>query len=110
MFKQKVSGMFFRNVKAMHMYINRNLCVKINNCERMIFFKSNVRVLQGDSISPQFFNLYISAFKAFLGVDDDTPKLVSTPINCLIYADDLVLMSRSQSGLQILLDRLGKYC
>ena len=67
-------------------------------------------MLQGDIISPQFFNLYISTLKAFLGVDDDTPKLVSTPINCLIYADDLVLMSRSQSRLQILLDRLGKYC
>ena len=67
-------------------------------------------MLQGDNISPQFFNLYISDLKAFLGVDDDTPKLVSTPINCLMYADDLVLMSRSESGLQILLNRLGEYC
>ena len=57
-----------------------------------------------------FFNLYISDLKAFLGVDNDTPKLVSTPINCLMYADDLVLMSRSELGLQILLNRLGKYC
>ena len=63
------------------MYINNNICVKIDNCERTIFFKSNVGVLQGDNISPQFFNLYISDLKAFLGVDDDTPKLVSTPIN-----------------------------
>ena len=39
MFKQNVSGMFFRNVKAMHMYINNNLCVKINNCERTIFLR-----------------------------------------------------------------------
>ena len=45
-----------------------------------------------------------------LDSDDDTPKLVSTPINCLMYADDLVLMSRSESGLQILLNRLGEYC
>ena len=67
-------------------------------------------MLQGDNISPQFFNLYISDLKAFLGVDDDTPKLVSTPINCLMYADDLVLLSRSESGLQILLNRLGEYC
>ena len=67
-------------------------------------------MLQGDNISPQFFNLYISDLKAFLGVDDDTPKLVSTPINCLMYAVDLVLMSRSESGLQILLNRLGEYC
>ena len=59
MFKQNISGMFFRNVKAMHMYINNNLCVKINNCERTILFKSNVGVLQGDNISPQFFLTFI---------------------------------------------------
>ena len=55
---QNVSGMFFRIVKEM--YININICVKINNCEKTIFFKGNVGVLQGDNISPQFFNLYIS--------------------------------------------------
>ena len=27
-----------------------------------------------------------------------------------MYADDLVLMPRSESGLQILLNRLGEYC
>ena len=105
---QNVSGMFFRIVKAM--FINTNIYVKINNCKRPIFFKSNVSVLQGDNVSPRFFNLYISDLKAFLGVDNDTPKLVSTPINCLMYADDLVLMSRSELGLQILLNTLGKYC
>ena len=67
-------------------------------------------VLEGDINSPHFFNLYISDLKAFLGVDDDTPKLVSAPITCLMYADDLVLMSRSESGLQILLNKLGEYC
>ena len=34
---QNVSGMFFRIVKEM--YINNNICVKINNCERTIFLK-----------------------------------------------------------------------
>ena len=98
---QNVSGIFFRIVTAM--YINNNICVKINNCERTIF----LRVM---SECPQFFNHYISDLKAFLGVDNDTPKLVSTLINCLMYAYDLVLMSRSESGLQILLNSKGEYC
>ena len=34
---QNVSGMFFRIVKKM--YINNNICVKINNCERTIFLR-----------------------------------------------------------------------
>ena len=105
---QNVSGMFFKIVKAM--YINNNICVKINNCVRTSFLKSNVGVLQGDSLSPLLFNLYISDLKAFLGVDDDTPKLVNSRINCLMYEDDLILMSRSETGLQALLDRLGEYC
>ena len=67
-------------------------------------------MLQGDNISPQSFNLYISDLKSFLGEDDDTPKLDSTPIYCLMYAGDLVLMSRSESRLQIILNGLGEYC
>ena len=63
-----------------------------------------------NSLSPLLFNLYISDLKAFLGLDDDTPKLVNSRINCLMYADDLILMSRSETGLQALLDRLGEYC
>ena len=55
-------------------------------------------------------NLYISELKAFLGVDDDTPKLVNSRINCLMYADDLILTSRSETRLQALLDMLGEYC
>ena len=62
---QNVSGMFVRIVKEM--YINNNICVKINNCERTIFFKSNVGVFQGDNISPQFYNLYILDLKRFFG-------------------------------------------
>ena len=42
-------------------------------------------MLQGDSLSPLLFNLYISDSKAFRGVDDDKPNLVYSRINCLMY-------------------------
>ena len=32
------------------------------------------------------------------------------PINCLLYADDLVIFSRSANGLQTLLNKLESYC
>ena len=105
---QNVSGMFFKIVKAM--YVNNNMCEKINNCERTSFFKSNVGVLQEDSISPLLFNLYESDLKQYLGVDDDTPKLANSCFNCLMYVDELILISRSESGFQALLNRLGNYC
>ena len=43
-------------------------------------------------------------------MDDDTPKLVNSCSNCLMYANYLILISRSESGLQALLNRLGNYC
>ena len=41
---QNVSDMFFKIVQAM--YVNNNMCVKINNCERTSLFKSNVGVFK----------------------------------------------------------------
>ncbi|MCU7801522.1 MAG: hypothetical protein KZQ70_15665, partial [gamma proteobacterium symbiont of Lucinoma myriamae] len=31
-------------------------------------------------------------------------------ISCLMYADDIVLLSNSDTGLQILLDKLQRFC
>ena len=76
------------------MYINSNICVKISNCERTIFLRVMLECSK-EIILALNFNLYILDLKAFLWVDDDTSKLDSTPINCLMYADDLVLMSGS---------------
>ena len=34
----------------------------------------------------------------------------TSSVNCLMYADDLVLISRSEIGLQGLIDKLSQYC
>ena len=39
----------------------------------------------------------------------DAPKLCQIEVSCLLYADDLVLMSESQSGLQNALDTLESF-
>ena len=64
----------------------------------------------GGSINPLFFNLYVSDLRNYLGVDEDKPKLVSSNTNCLMYADDLILIFRSETGLWELLHKLDKYC
>lgn len=84
--------------------------MKVNNSERTKFFESNVGVLQEDNISPMLFNLYISDLKSFLGIDEDTPKLITSHINCLMYAVDFILLSRFETGLQALFNRLSEYC
>ena len=44
---------------------------------------------------------------------ENTPDpifLNNKPLNCLMYADDIILLSSTAKGLQTKLDILGKYC
>ncbi len=75
-------------------------------------FACTIGVKQGCPLSPLLFGLYIDALEPRIVAldDDDGPDLAGTPIKLLLYADDLVLMSRTQRGLQKQLDELGKFC
>ncbi|MES9993748.1 MAG: reverse transcriptase family protein [Candidatus Thiodiazotropha sp.] len=105
---QNVQGMFFNILRSM--YLDNNICIKINNKQRSNFFKSNVGVRQGDALSPILFNLFTSDLHDFLNIDCQSPLLDKTNVNCLMYADDLLLLSESEIGLQRLLDRVNDYC
>ena len=80
------------------------------NSHRSHFFTSNVGVRQGDAISQIIFNLYVSDFQSYTGFDTDAPLQDTYFVNFLMYADDLVLISRSEVGLQGLTDKLCGYC
>ena len=74
-------------------------------------FISNIGVKQGDTLSTILFNLYINDLPNIFSFDGNDPIVVGhTPINCLIYADDLVIMSMSAEGLQQCLNKLATYC
>ncbi len=65
-------------------------------------FACTISVKQGCPLSPLLFGLYIDALEPRIAVldDDDGPDLAGTLVKLLLYADDLVLMSRTQRGLQ----------
>ena len=86
------------------------LCVKTNQNELTNFFHSNIGVHQGDNLSPNLFKIFVNDFKGHLDSNCDPVRLNSTPLSCLFYADDLVLVSSSQKGLQMALDKLEMYC
>ena len=69
---------------------------------RTKFFKSNLGLKQGDTMSPRFFNLFIT--------DCDPPFLQGCAINVLLFADDLVQLSTTRDGLQRALLKLEAYC
>ena len=66
-------------------------------------------VLQGGIVSPKLFNLYLSNVGDYLdqkcGVTVD-----GTTFTHLLYADDLVLISETENGMQTLLKDVESYC
>jgi hypothetical protein len=73
-------------------------------------FTSDVGVRQGDNLSPTLFNLFVNDIPGIFDNSCDPVRLHSRSLNCLLYADDLVLLSHSTDGLQNALDRLDTYC
>ena len=70
---------------------------------------STFGVLQGGIISPKLFNIFLADMNEYL---DHTCgiSINDTTFTHLLYADDLVLVSESADGMQILLNNLEAYC
>ena len=66
---------------------------------------------QGCPMSSTLFNLYINDIPNIISCANCDPvKLDNQKINCLLYADDLVLLSETSQGLQQSLNTLYSYC
>ncbi len=92
------------------MYTASQCAVKIGN-QRTEFFPQGRGVRQGCSLSPTLFNIYINQLANIL---ERAPiqglTLHDTEIKCLLYADDLVLLSPTEEGLQDSLNLLEDFC
>ena len=74
-------------------------------------FTSNIGVKQGDTLSTILFNLYINDLPEIFNFDENHPITINnTKISCMIYADDLIIMSTSPNALQQCLNNLETYC
>ena len=103
-----VGGKTYDTIKSM--YLNNKCAVKIDE-NRTDYFPQKRGVMQGNCLSPTLFNIYINELAKTL---ENSPapglSLNNTEIKCLLYADDLVLLSNSKEGLQQLLDHLQQFC
>ncbi len=106
----KVQGNFLQTLR--NIYKNSRCSVKVGS-KLTQPFKCEKGVRQGDPLSPLLFNLYINGIFDSLreaGCDPVTLSNDSDPINALAYADDLVLISTSKTGLQKALYATAEYC
>ena len=66
-------------------------------------------VHQGSVLNLLLFNIFINDIGNTLLVDD-APVVYDTNVNHLLNADDLVLLSTSEEGLQRNIDKIHEYC
>ena len=107
--ENQIGGTFYDLIKDI--YSNTKCAIKLANC-RTPFFSYKRGVRQGCILSPLLFNIYINEIpKLFEQTLSDPLALPNgTAINSLLYADDLVILSRSKSGLQNCLNQLHTWC
>ena len=94
-----------------NIYVKTKCAIK---CEGKItnFFNYTKGVRQGCPLSPLLFNLYVNDI--FKMIDDKTAVPINLnnndPINLLMYADDLIMIARSEEELQSNMTMLNDYC
>ena len=97
--QNKIGGRFYDLIKDM--YSNTKCVIKLLD-NQTPFFPYKKGVCQGCILSPILFNLYINKIPGLFKntLSDPLVLLNGTTINSLLYADDLVIQSKSKSGLQ----------
>ena len=106
--KQGFSNKFLNIVKCM--YDNVKSCIKLSS-GYTDSFHSHVGTRQGCNLSPTLFNLFLNDLPTLLhNKCIDAPVLLDRKLPILMFADDIVLLSTSQSGLQHSLRLLESFC
>ena len=103
-----VDGHFYQSIKSI--LCNTKSCVLLNHSVRTEWFDINCGVRQGDSLSPTLFNIFINDVVDHLKSNCPSLKIGDVSLNCLLYADDMVLLGEDEDSLQCLLNELKNWC
>ena len=107
MLKLGIGGCFLNVID--NMYQSVQYSIKVDGAIHKSF-TSCVGVKQGCVLSPILFNLYLSDLPSIFDPQCDPIYMNDLETNCLMFADDIVVMSETASGLQNCLNKLSDYC
>ena len=105
----KIGEKFCGLIKSL--YSNSKCAVRCGKT-RTPFFSYSKGVRQGCIICPMLFNIYINEVATPFDNALSDPFILpnATKLSCLMYADDLVILSRSKFGLQRCLHQFNGWC
>ncbi len=97
--KFRVSNKFYNIMKSMY----NNILVAVQGTTGnhiSSFFISLLGVRQGDNLSPTLFNIFVNDIPQIFDLKCDPANFGDMSINCMMYADDLLILSESNLGPQ----------
>ena len=107
--KYNIGGKFYDMIK--NLYDKTKCAIKLND-QRTDYFTYSRGVRQGCILSPLLFNLYINELA--INFDANSLDCITLPndfkLNCLFYADDLIILSKTEKGLQDRINILSNFC
>ena len=106
--KHNISGKFYNCL--VNLYTDDQVCIKLGN-NITNTFPVNQGVKQGCILSPLLFNIFMSDLQESLEKENNKPIEIAPneSCSCLIWADDLLLLSQSENGLQNMLNTLNNF-
>jgi len=105
-----INGNFYSLIK--NLYSKSKCFIKLGS-KRTGTFEYTRGVRQGCILSPLLFNLYLNELSLQLDQTIRSDPIIlpnNTRLSSLLYADDLVLLSKSKEGLQNCIDTVGNFC
>ena len=107
--KYNITGRFYEYIKQM--YSCDKTCIKIGDMTTDTF-QTNQGVKQGCVLSPILFNIFLADLPKTLLKNDCMPLHLTDNknITSIIWADDLLILSESEHGLNNILKHLWDYC
>ena len=101
-----IGGRFLNIIQQM--YSKNQIFVKLSN-GLLKPFLTTIGLKQGCVFSPILFNLFIDKICTIFDDSCAPVKLENMDLNCLLWADDLMIISKSAAGLQQAINKMSQF-